>query len=97
MDRQRYQTPALPPTDEAALDSPQGAARYIVRLRAALQKILSDMNARITTLETRGMRDRLFPVGSVYEMENGKNPQGSIGGKWEMLEAGERSTKWRRM
>lgn len=97
MIRQKYQMPSLPAPVAADVEKPQGAGRYLVKLHAALRKILQDLNARITTLAESGMRDRIFPPGSVYEMANGKNPQDSIGGTWELLEAGTNSTKWRRV
>ena len=97
MIRQSYQLPNLPPPNAAEVETPKGAGRYLVRLYKALHKILTDLGARMTTLAEGGMRDRLYPTGSVYEMVNGKNPRDAIGGSWEVLEAGEKSTKWRRV
>ena len=90
-----YQAPALATVNEARIQTAQDAAREMKRLRDSMERIVKDLQSRMTAMERAGIREAVYPQGAVCEFETGMNPSDAIGGKWEAL-GSEATTKWRR-
>ena len=89
MRRRGYQPPALAPVNEERIRTAQDAGREIRRLRDSIERIVKDMQTRMTAMERAGARDAVYPAGAVCEFDAQKNPADEIGGKWTELTAEE--------